>query len=349
MSAAISGGARAADTPATARLGAMIGSRLLLADGSTGTALEAMVPELAAGGRLALLPLERPEIVEALHDAYFAAGADLVETATFSASARDLARFAGDYPGGAAALCYGVNRAAAAIAARSARKAEAQGPRSDSREGGGPRPRLVAGSIGPGDAPPSLGASTYAELFESYLPQARGLADGGADLAIVETCQDPLQIKAALAALGSPEGGRGLPFIVSATVDGRGRMLAGADIAAFVAIAAPFAPLALGLNCSGGPDELEAPLAELAALSPFPLCLMPNAGLPCSSGGCTTYPFGPELFAAKVEALARRFGLAIAGGCCGTTPAHIAALHARLADRPAASARPPLRPALASL
>jgi 5-methyltetrahydrofolate--homocysteine methyltransferase len=347
MSAAISGGARAADTPAYARLRALIGSRLLLADGSTGTALEAMAPELAAGGRLALLPLERPEIVEALHDAYFAAGADLVETATFSASARDLARFAGDYPGGAAALCYGVNRAAAAIAARSARKAEAQGPRG--RKGGGPQPRLVAGSIGPGDAPPSLGASTYAELFESYLPQARGLADGGADLAIVETCQDPLQIKAALAALGSPEGGRGLPFIVSATVDGRGRMLAGADIAAFVAIAAPFAPLALGLNCSGGPDELETPLAELAALSPFPLCLMPNAGLPCSSGGCTTYPFGPELFAAKVEALARRFGLAIAGGCCGTTPAHIAVLHARLADRPAASARPPLRPALASL
>lgn len=335
----------AAPSPAAARLRSIIGDRLLVADGSTGTALEAMAPELAAGGRLALLPLERPDIVEALHDAYFAAGADLVETATFSASARDLARFADDYPGGAAALCYDINRAAAAIASRSARNAAGTG----TEAGASLRPRLVAGSIGPGDAPPSLGASTYAELFESYLPQARGLADGGADLAIVETCQDPLQIKAALAALGSPAGGRGLPFIVSATVDGRGRMLAGADIAAFVAIVAPFAPLALGLNCSGGPDELEAPLAELAALSPFPLCFMPNAGLPCSSGGCTTYPFGPELFAKKVEALARRFGLAIAGGCCGTTPAHIAALHERLADRPAASARPPLRPALASL
>lgn len=276
----------AAPSPAAARLRSIIGDRLLVADGSTGTALEAMAPELAAGGRLALLPLERPDIVEALHDAYFAAGADLVETATFSASARDLARFADDYPGGAAALCYDINRAAAAIASRSARNAAGTG----TEAGASLRPRLVAGSIGPGDAPPSLGASTYAELFESYLPQARGLADGGADLAIVETCQDPLQIKAALAALGSPAGGRGLPFIVSATVDGRGRMLAGADIAAFVAIVAPFAPLALGLNCSGGPDELEAPLAELAALSPFPLCFMPNAGLPCSSGGCTTYP-----------------------------------------------------------
>jgi 5-methyltetrahydrofolate--homocysteine methyltransferase len=345
MSASIPGGRAAARSSAAERLGSIIGTRLLLADGSTGTALEAMAPELAAGGRLALMPLGRPDIVEALHDAYFAAGADLVETATFSASARDLSRFAGDYPGGAAALCRDVNCAAAAIAARSARKADGR----NAQTGVCPSPRLVAGSIGPGDAPPSLGASTYAELFESYLPQARGLVDGGADLAIVETCQDPLQIKAALAALGSPEGGRGLPFIVSATVDGRGRMLAGADVAAFVAIVAPFAPLALGLNCSGGPDELEGPLAELAALSPFPLCLMPNAGLPCSSGGCTTYPFGPEVFAAKVEALARRYGLAIAGGCCGTTPAHIAALHARLADRPAASARPPLSPALASL
>ncbi|MCE1196397.1 homocysteine S-methyltransferase family protein [bacterium] len=353
MSAAISGGGTAADTPAADRLRSIIGKRLLIADGSTGTALEAMAPELAAGGRLALLPLERPDLVEALHDAYFAAGADLVETATFSASARDIARFAGERSGEAAALCYDINRAAAAIAARSARRAEAQGPGGSGHAGDGLRAdshlRLVAGSIGPGDAPPSLGASTYAELFESYLPQARGLADGGADLAIVETCQDPLQIKAALAALGSPAGGRGLPFIVSATVDDRGRMLAGADVAAFVAIVAPFAPLALGLNCSGGPDELEGPLAQLAALSPFPLCLMPNAGLPCSSGGCTTYPFGPELFAAKVEALARRFGLAIAGGCCGTTPAHIAALHERLADRPVVAARPPLRPALASL
>jgi len=186
------------------------------------------------------------------------------------------------------------------------------------------------------------------------------LAEGGADLAIIETCQDPLQIKAAIAALKSSEGGRGLPFIVSATVDGRGRMLAGADIAAFVAIVSPFKPLALGLNCSGGPDELASALEELAALSPLPLCFMPNAGLPCSVNGCTSYPFGPDLFAEKVEALARRFGVAVVGGCCGTSPAHIAELNAWLSDRPSASppkagsktapeARPAARPALSSL
>jgi len=338
----VAGGADSAR--GNANLMAIIGDRLILADGSTGTALESLAPEAAAGGRLALLPLERPDIVEALHTAYFEAGSDMVETATFSASARDLAHFAGafpggGFPGGAEELCYAVNRAAAAAAAKAARR-----PRDLRR-----RPGLVAGSMGPGDSPPSLGASTYAELLASYLPQARGFADGGADLAIIETCQDPLQIKAAIAALGSPKGGRGLPFIVSATVDMRGRMLAGADIAAFVAIVAPFGPLALGLNCSGGPDELAAPLEELAAISPCPICFMPNAGLPCSVNGCTSYPFGPEIFAEKVEALARRFGIAIVGGCCGSTPAHIAAIHARLADRPTAFPRPAPRPALSSL
>ncbi len=345
MSGAVAGGAVAGGAAHDARLRSMFGDRLTLADGSTGTALESLAPEVAAGGRLALVPLERPEILEALHKAYFDAGSDLVETATFSASARDLKPYAEGWAGGAEgwhsgaeALSYAVNMAAAGLAAKAARNA-----------GTGWRRRLVAGSMGPGDAPPSLGSSTYAELLASYLPQARGLADGGADLAIIETCQDPLQIKAAIAALRNPKGGHGLPFIVSATVDGRGRMLAGTDIAAFVAIVSPFAPLALGLNCSGGPDELESPLEELTALSPFPVCFMPNAGLPCSVNGCTSYPFGPEIFAQKVEVLARRFGLAIVGGCCGTSPAHIAALHARLGDRPRASARPAPIPALSSL
>ena len=348
----------------TARLRALIGDRLILADGSTGTALEALAPEAAAGGRLALLPLENPSLVESLHKAYFEAGSDLVETATFSASARDLAHFARDYPGGAEALSYAVNRAAATAARKAADNADtvgiagAKGTAGAARRAGtaSGQPKLVAGSIGPGDQPPSLGASTYAELLASYLPQTRGLADGGADLAIIETCQDPLQIKATIAALNSLRGGRGLPFIVSATVDGRGRMLAGADIAAFVAIVSPFKPLALGLNCSGGPDELASALEELAALSPLPLCFMPNAGLPCSVNGCTSYPFGPDLFAEKVEALARRFGVAVVGGCCGTAPAHIAELNARLADRPPASppkttseAQPAARPALSSL
>lgn len=321
------------------KLRSIIGDKILVADGSTGTALEILTPDAASEGHIPLLPLERPDVVESLHRAYFQAGCDLVETATFSASARDLARFTSGDMEAAARLSLEVNKAGATAARRAADTAsEADG-----------RIRFVAGSIGPGDAPPSLGASSYSELLVSYLPQAKGLAEGGADFAIIETCQDPLQIKAAIAALRKPEGGNGLPFIVSATVDTRDRMLAGPDIPAFVAIVSPFKPLALGLNCSGGPDELEKALGILAELSPLPLCFMPNAGLPCTEHGCVSYPFDPDRFAAKVESLARRYGVAIVGGCCGSGPTHIAKLSARLSDRPSVPKRPSPRPALASL
>ncbi|HUW42338.1 MAG TPA: homocysteine S-methyltransferase family protein, partial [Rectinemataceae bacterium] len=203
--------------------------------------------------------------------------------------------------------------------------------------------------MGPGGGLPSMGFSSWVELRDSYLPQARGLADGGVDFAIVETSQDPLQVKAALAALAHPDGGRGLRAIVSATVESGGRLLAGTSPAAFAAIIAPFEPLAVGMNCSGGPEELARPFAELAEHSPFPLCFMPNAGLPLQDGGRTRWPLGPEDFAAKTEAIARRHGAAIVGGCCGTGVEHIRALARRLADRPRPEARPPRRAALASL
>ncbi len=317
--------------------------KILIADGSTGTALEAAPPEFAASGRLALVPLERPEVLQALHERYFLAGSDLVETATFSASARDLARAAADYGEDPFSLSERLNRAAAQIARHAADRAYA-------RDG---KKRYVAGSMGPGDAPPSLGASTYEELVASYLPQARGLAQGGVDLVIIETCQDPLQIKAAIAALRSSEGGRGLPFIVSATVDEHGRMLAGSDIAAFIAIVEPFKPLALGLNCSGGPEQFEASLCTLAELSPLPISFMPNAGLPCTENGCVSYPYSPEQFGQKVAELAVRYGVALVGGCCGSGPEHIAALAACIGTepekRPTIPPRPPRRPALCSL
>lgn len=328
-----------------------IGKTLLVADGSTGTALESLKPGIGAAA--ALLPLTDPELVARLHKAYFDAGSMLVETATFSSNARSLERFrdssvGGSPVGGASGfkdtvtLAYELNKAAASIARKAADDAAA-------RTGS---PRWVAGSMGPGEAPPSFGMSTWQELRESYLPQARGLADGGADLAIVETCQDPLQIKAALSALASLQGGRGLPFIVSATVENSGRMLAGTSVEAFVAIVAPFKPLALGVNCSGGPDELAPILARLAVASPLPLCFMPNAGIPVQTENGTVFPFGPREFAGKVGVLVRLHRIAIAGGCCGTGPEHIEALARELADapEPCASSATALHPSsLASL
>ncbi len=312
-------------------LRAVFGTRLILADGSTGTALE----ELAPGRSATFLPLESPEIVEDLHRAYFDAGADLVETATFGANERALAR------AGAPGLARDLNRAACEAAVRAARRAqEADG-----------RLRWVAGSVGPGEDPPSLGASTYEELVESYRPQMEGLLEGGADLVFVETCQDPLQIKAALGALfdASAGTGREVPFIVSATVDASGRLLTGTGMEALAAIVAPYRPLALGLNCSGGPGELSAALEALARVSPAPLALMPNAGLPRLESGRAVYPLGPGDFARETAALARRFGVALVGGCCGTGPAHIRSLASLLADRPRPSPRPVRKPSLASL
>ena len=281
------------------------------------------------------LPLEAPAIVYDLHRAYFDAGSDIVETATFGADERGLARL------GAPGLARALNRAAGEAAVRAARRAEAD-------DG---RPRWVAGSVGPGEDPPSLTAATYEDLRVSYLPQMLGLLEGGVDLVILETCQDPLQIKAGLGALydAQAELGRMVPALVSATVDASGRMLTGTGMEALAAIIAPFRPLALGLNCSGGPAELAAPLDALARVSPLPLSIMPNAGLPVLYGTRVSYPLGPEDFARATADLARRTGAALAGGCCGTGPEHIRALAALLADRPKPLTRPARRPALASL
>lgn len=316
----------------------------VLGDGSTGSVLLALAP--AAPERLALLPLEGPGMVADLHEAYFLAGSELVETATFQASAQGLEAWAAEGLALDGQVChdpyelaYRVNLAAARLACQAA----------DAAEAGSGQWRYVAGSIGPGDRSPSLGFSTWAGLKASYLPQARGLADGGCDLAIVETCQDPLQIKAALAALADPSGGRGLPAVVSATVDVRGRLLVGTSLAALVAIVAPFRPLALGLNCSGGPAELEPCLAELGATSPLPLSFMPNAGIPAAVGGRTVWPLEAPAFATLVADMAGRHGVALLGGCCGTGPAHIAALAASLGKGYAIPPRPVARPALASL
>ncbi len=322
-----------------AALGEAPSARPLLADGATGTQLDALLGDEAADRR-ELVPLERPEVTKAVHEAYLKAGADVIKTATFNANARSLARLAARFDGkgntagddgtdgadgleGAAGLARRLNAAAASIA----RAAADEAFRADGRI------RWVAGSIGPGADAPSLGGASYGELKASYLPQCLGLIEGGADLALIETIQDTLQCKAAVAALS--EAGRGLgrrlPFVASATVDARGRLLSGADAAAFAAIVEPLGPLALGLNCSGGPEELGRAFAELARAASVPLSIMPNAGLPRSSGGRATWPLGPEAFAERTAALARGAGAAIAGGCCGSGPEHIAALARALA------------------
>lgn len=305
----------------------------LLADGSTGTALEALAPDWCGPGQL--LPLERPDLVLKLHHSYIEAGSDLIESASFSSSARSLVR------AGVMVDARELNRVAGSLARLAC----------DHAYGRDGRRRWAAGSIGPGEEAPSLGSGSWAELRDSYLPQMLGLLDGGVDCFVIETCQDPLQIKAALAAAreAGHRAGRIVPCVVSATVESNGRMLTGTSMEALVAIVAPYKPAALGVNCSGGPDELSLALGLLASVSPFPLSLMPNAGLPVMVDGRTAYPLGPDAFARGTSALARRYGVALVGGCCGTGPEHIRVLDRLMRERPKPSERAQARASLASL
>lgn len=327
----------------SAPLAAAVRERVVIADGATGSLLDSMLGDEGADRR-DLVALERPEAASSVHRAYLEAGAEIVMTATFGANARGLARFVAAgavYADGTAAdLARRLNAASSRLARAAVDEAVAADGKS----------RWVAGSVGPGSDAPSLGGSSYAELRSSYLSQFIGLTEGGADLAIIETVQDTLQCKAAIGALEEAGRltGRRLPFIASATVDARGRLLSGADPAAFAAIVEPFGPLAVGLNCSGGPDELESAFEALSKASSAPLCIMPNAGLPRSVGGRIVWPLDAAAFAVKTAAIARRFGAGIAGGCCGTGPAHIAALARSLSGAPAPAARPRRVFALAS-
>ena len=299
------------------------GDRILLLDGAAGTYLRAQgLPASAFGGEkyanlLEALNLHGEEAVLAMHHDYLAAGADIVETNTFSGHPVTLAEW--DLDDRAAEI----NARGAALAKRAA--AAFPGAR-------------VAGSMGPTAVSLLLDSSRvgFAAMRDGYALQARALLDGGADLLLIETVQDPLTLKAALTGVRmlEEELGRAVPKGVSLTVEPTGTTSTGLTIPAFVALCLPFEPLFLGLNCSLGPSALHAPLLELSRLAPCPVLLMPNAGLPDADGA---YGVGPGEFAVAVGHLAERGLINLAGGCCGTTPETIGALGkslAGLAPRP---------------
>lgn len=290
--------------------------KVLVLDGAMGTAV--MAAGLAADdyhgheGCHDYLVLSRPDVVAAIHAGYLEAGCDIVETDTFGAQGLELAQH------GLGERAYEINRAAAELARRVA-----------ADFGAGGRPRYVAGSIGPGSRLPSLQQAGFAELEESYYPQAMGLFDGGADLFQVETCQDMLQAKAALRALyrAFRERGASRPVLLMVTLE-KNRMLLGTDIATALATFLPFPLFAFGINCGTGPGEMAEAVRVLAGTSPFPLAVMPNAGLPKFRAGKYVYDLEPAPFAASLRAFVREDGAAVVGGCCGTSAAHIRALAA---------------------
>ncbi|HEY3216709.1 MAG TPA: methionine synthase [Candidatus Eisenbacteria bacterium] len=304
--------------------------RVLLYDGAMGTQIQArgLAAEDWGGKRWEgcndYLSLTRPDVVEAIHADYFEAGADCVETNSFQASRLRLEEW------GLGEKTLEINRAAASIARRVAdRFAAADG-----------RPRFVAGSIGPsGQLPssddPDLGRKTLDDLVPIFTEQARGLLEGGADVLILETCQDMLEMKAqilgARAAMEASE--RRRPLQCSVTLDPSGRMLLGTDIRAALATLEALQVEIIGLNCSTGPDLMRDAIRYLGENASTFLHCIPNAGLPINDGGRAVYPMKPDPMAATLREFVVENGVNIVGGCCGTTPDHIRALAAAIGRR----------------
>jgi len=294
--------------------------RVLLCDGGMGTRVQGMglrVDEDFHGHENCtdVICLTRPDLVLEAHAAFFAAGADMVETNTFGASPITLGEF------GIAPQAYEINRRAGEIAREAA----------DLFKGDGRR-RFVLGSVGPGTKLPSLGHIGYDALEAALLVQAQGLIAGGVDAILIETCQDPLQIKAAVNAikLARAEANTNTPVFVQVTVETTGTLLVGADIAAAATIIDALGVPLIGLNCATGPHEMSEHVRWLAANWPGLISVQPNAGLPELVDGHTHYPLRPADLALWQERFVTEDHVNLVGGCCGTTPEHIRAVDAML-------------------
>ncbi|MGB4917432.1 MAG: methionine synthase [Propionicimonas sp.] len=303
----------------TGDLRAALTDRILVADGGMGTMLQGFDLSLedfqGLEGCNEVLNVSRPDVVGAIHTAYLEAGADCVETNTFGANLSALGEY--DIPQRIAELAE-----AGARIARQAADAVATAQ----------RPRFVLGSMGPGTKLPSLGHVSYAALRDAYQRQAEAMIAGGVDAFQIETCQDLLQAKAAVngARRASIALGVDLPVLVNVTIETSGTMLLGTETGAALTALEPLEVDVIGLNCGTGPTEMSEHLRHLARHSRIPVACMPNAGLPELTPTGARYPMGPDDFVSYLRQFTAEFGLGLVGGCCGTTPEHIARLAAAM-------------------
>ena len=286
--------------------------RVLIVDGAMGTMLQAQNPTLedfqGHEGCNEILNVSAPEMVKAVHRAYLEVGVDGIETNTFGANFGNLAE-------------YGIEDRIYELAYAGAKLA-----REVADEFASEKPRWVFGSIGPGTKLPTLGHATYAMLRDAYQECARGLIDGGADVLLVETSQDLLQTKSAINGCRNAmkNSNRDLLLMAQVTVETTGTMLLGSEIGAALTALEPLGIDVIGLNCATGPAEMSEHLRQLSQSSQVMLSCMPNAGLPILEGGGARYPLTPIELAKSLETFVSDYGLNIIGGCCGTTPEHLA-------------------------
>ncbi len=297
--------------------------RVVVYDGAVGTNLHRREPTIddyggaAYEGCVDLLSLTRPDFVTDLHESFFAVGADIVETNTFGAFGTVLAEY------GLQDRAHEMCLAAARLAAR---------VRDDFGTDG--RRRFVAGSMGPGTKLPSLGHVAFVDLRDAYEVMARGLIEGGVDVLLIETCYDLLQAKAAVigARRAMAAEGRLVPIQLQVTMETTGRMLVGSEIGAALVSLGALKPELFGLNCATGPREMTEHLRHLSQHCSVPISVLPNAGLPSIVHGQTHYDLTPDELAEYHARFITDFGVHVVGGCCGTTPAHIAAVIERCRD-----------------
>jgi 5-methyltetrahydrofolate--homocysteine methyltransferase len=316
----------------------VLGRRVLVADGAMGTMLQAGDPTLddfdGHDGCNEVLNVTRPDLVRSVHDAYLAVGVDCIETNTFGANLGNLGEY--DIADRIAELAH----AGAVIAREAADAVSTPG-----------HPRFVLGSVGPGTKLPSLGHAGYAQLRDAYEVQVEAMLAGGVDAVLVETAQDLLQAKAALAgarrAIG--RGDRDVLLVAQVTVETTGTMLLGSEIGAALTALEPLRIDVIGLNCATGPAEMSEHLRHLSRHARVALSCMPNAGLPVLTSDGAHYPLGPVELADAHERFVRDYGLALVGGCCGTTPEHLRHVVERLDAVPVPARDPQPEPGAASL
>jgi 5-methyltetrahydrofolate--homocysteine methyltransferase len=293
----------------------LIKQKVLIIDGAMGTQLqlanikkeEWFFEDQDLEGCNELLNLTAPHVLEKIHDDYALAGADLICTNTFGSMPWVLDEYKIGH------TSYELSKLGAQLVKKTCEKYSTP-----------QKPRFVVASIGPGTKLPSLGHIKYDEMYEGYKIMAQGLADGGTDIFLLETCQDPLQIKAALHALNdtAPH----IPIMVSVTIELSGTMLIGTDAMTIAAIMSPFNILSLGFNCGTGPVQVHKHIKTLSQVCKFPISVHANAGLPQNRGGKTYYPMQSDEFTKLSKEFLNINGVSFLGGCCGTTPAHIEAL-----------------------
>ena len=303
-----------------------------------GTMLQAADPTLADfqghEGCNEILNVSRPDIVRSVHDRYLAVGVDAIETNTFGANWANLAEY------GIEDRIYELAYAGAKIAREAADAASTP-----------EKPRFVLGSLGPGTKLPSLGHTTYQKLKEAYYTAAKGLLDAKSDALLVETTQDLLQAKAAVN--GCRQAIAEIDFdvvlIAQVTVETTGTMLLGSEIGAALNALEPLDIDLIGLNCATGPAEMSEHLRYLSKFSNCAISVMPNAGLPILGAKGAEYPLGPKELADALETFVGDYGIALIGGCCGTTPEHLAAVVQKMSSKPSKTRSAALDPGASSL